>query len=217
MALSFLDNVDYRGKKPNFTRDLFETLSDMKSFSELYLPDMFIACCKETGKLYLFNRENDFDAILGRWREYSGGNTAAGTGVLTNPIEFKTSVGGIEEGTIFPIGTSIESILEQLGGKIYLSDSLFYYGVLNNKEDNINLDDLSSIESSGLVTIKITSDNQYIVFVSEKAVTEIKDSLGLPNKSEFAETQKTINGKSYYIYISNNLITCADFAYTIKN
>lgn len=216
MALSFLDNVDYRGKKPNFTRDLFETLSDMKSFSELYLPDMFIACCKETGKLYLFNRENDFDAILGRWREYSGGN-AAGTGVLTNPIEFKTNVGGIEAGTIFPIGTSIESILEQLGGKIYLSDSLFYYGVLNNKEDNINLNDLSSTESSGLVTIKITSDNQYIVFVSEKVVTEIKDSLGLPNNSEFTETQKTINGKSYYIYISNNLITCADFAYTIKN
>lgn len=217
MALSFLDNVDYRGKKPNFTRDLFETLSDMKSFSELYLPDMFIACCKETGKLYLFNRENDFDTILGRWREYSGGDAAAGTGVLTNPIEFKTSVGGIEAGTIFPIGTSIESILEQLSGKIYLSDFLFYYGVLDNKEDNIDLNDLSSIESSGLVTIKITSDNQYIVFVSEKVVTEIKDSLGLPNNSEFTETQKTINGKSYYVYISNNLITCADFAYTIKN
>lgn len=216
MALSFLDNVDYRGKKPNFTRDLFETLSDMKSFSELYLPDMFIACCKETGKLYLFNRENDFDVVLGRWREFSG-DVIAGTGVLTNSIEFKTNVGGIEEGTIFPIGTSIELILEQLSGKIYLSDSLFYYGVLNNKEDNINLDDLSSIESSGLATVKITSDNQYIVFVSEKVVTEIKDSLGLPNNSEFTETQKMINEKSYYVYTSNNLITCADFAYIIKN
>lgn len=215
MALSFLDNIDYRGKKPNFTRDLFETLSDMKSFSELYLPDMFIACCKETGKLYLFNRENDFDATLGKWREYSGG--AAGTEVLTNSIEFKTDIGGIKAGTTFPIGTPIESILEQLSGKIYPSDFLFYYGVLNNKEDNIILNDLSSIESSGLVIIKITSDNQHIVFVSEKAITKIIDSLGLPNNSEFTEIQKTINGKSYYVYISNNLITCADFAYTIKN
>jgi hypothetical protein len=33
MALSFLDNVDYRGKKPNFTRDLFETISDMATFN----------------------------------------------------------------------------------------------------------------------------------------------------------------------------------------
>ena len=72
MALSFLDNVDYRGKKPNFTRDLFETVADMAAFNENYLPDVFLACCKN-GKVYVFNRENTVDATYGKWREVQGG------------------------------------------------------------------------------------------------------------------------------------------------
>ena len=41
MALSFLDNVDYRGKKPNFTRDLFADIATMAAFNENYLPSRF--------------------------------------------------------------------------------------------------------------------------------------------------------------------------------
>lgn len=74
MALSFLDNVDYRGKKPNFTRDLFETVADMVAFSENYLPDVFITSCKEDGKIYVFNRNNSVDATFGKWRELQGGS-----------------------------------------------------------------------------------------------------------------------------------------------
>lgn len=73
MALSFLDNVDYRGKKPNFTRDLFDTIADMAAFNENYLPDIFFACNKEDGQLYIFNRDNAVDATLGKWRPIEGG------------------------------------------------------------------------------------------------------------------------------------------------
>ena len=74
MALSFLDNVDYRGKKPNFTRDLFDTVADMAAFNENYLPDVFLACNKEGGKVYVYNRDNSIDATLGKWREIEGGS-----------------------------------------------------------------------------------------------------------------------------------------------
>lgn len=73
MALSFLDNVDYRGKKPNFTRDLFDTIADMAAFNENYLPDVFLTCNKETGKPYVYNRNNEIDTTWGKWRPVEGG------------------------------------------------------------------------------------------------------------------------------------------------
>ena len=68
MALSFLDNVDYRGKKPNFTRDLFSTIAEMASYSENYLPEVFLTVCAEDGKAYIYNRNNEVDPTLGKWR-----------------------------------------------------------------------------------------------------------------------------------------------------
>ena len=77
MALSFLDNVDYRGKKPNFTRDLFADIATMAAFNENYLPNVFMACNEEDGQPYIFNRNNTVDATFGKWRPIEGG--AGGT------------------------------------------------------------------------------------------------------------------------------------------
>lgn len=49
------DNFNYRGKKPNFDRDSFDTLYDMKNYSKNSLDDGHISYCKETGKHYKFN------------------------------------------------------------------------------------------------------------------------------------------------------------------
>ena len=46
------DNFNYRGKKPNFDRDSFDTLQDMKNYSENSLDDGHISYCKETDKHY---------------------------------------------------------------------------------------------------------------------------------------------------------------------
>ena len=73
MALSFLDNVDYRGKKPNFTRDLFADIATMAAFNENYLPYVIMACNEEDGQPYVFNRDNAVDATLGKWRPIEGG------------------------------------------------------------------------------------------------------------------------------------------------
>lgn len=57
------DNFNYRGKKPNFDRDSFDTLQDMKNYSENSLDDGHISYCKETGKHYKFNSNNQSDNI----------------------------------------------------------------------------------------------------------------------------------------------------------
>lgn len=63
------DNFNYRGKKPNFDRDSFDTLYDMKNYSENSLDDGHISYCKETSKHYKFNSNNQSDPTTGKWVE----------------------------------------------------------------------------------------------------------------------------------------------------
>lgn len=60
------DNFNYRGKKPNFDRDSFDTLQDMKNYSENSLDDGHISYCKETNKHYKFNSNNQSDPTTGK-------------------------------------------------------------------------------------------------------------------------------------------------------
>ena len=75
MAVSILDNWDYRGKKPDFGRNLFETIDEMVAFSENYLPAVYECNVVENGNRYRYNVSNIEDPILGKWRlvESSGG------------------------------------------------------------------------------------------------------------------------------------------------
>lgn len=68
MAISFLDNINIKKKAPNVERDLFATIEDMVAWSENYLPDVFETNVIETGKRYRYNRSNEVDLELGKWR-----------------------------------------------------------------------------------------------------------------------------------------------------
>lgn len=72
MSVNLLDNLSYLGKKPSFSRDLHLTLEEMKNFNPNFLSDMYISCCIETGKVYCYNVNNEFDETLGKWREIIG-------------------------------------------------------------------------------------------------------------------------------------------------
>lgn len=67
------DNFNYRGKKPNFDRDSFDTLQDMKNYSENSLDDGHISYCKETNKHYKFNSNNQSDPTTKK--DYSDKNS----------------------------------------------------------------------------------------------------------------------------------------------
>ena len=78
MAISLIDNLKIQNKKQNVERDSFATIADMVSYSPNYLPNIFHAMCEETGKMYVYNVNNDIDPVLGKWREYGSGG---GTGI----------------------------------------------------------------------------------------------------------------------------------------
>ncbi len=90
MAISLIDNLKIQNKKQNVERDSFATILDMVSYSPNYLPNIFHAMCEETGKMYVYNVNNDEDETLGKWREFSGGS---GGGTADVPIE-KIKVNG---------------------------------------------------------------------------------------------------------------------------
>ena len=65
---------------PDFTRSMFNTVAEMKAVSKKYMPYVYIATCKETGKAYIYNKNNEIDETLGLWREFGSGGTSSGSG-----------------------------------------------------------------------------------------------------------------------------------------
>ena len=76
------ENFAYSGTKQNFDRDSYATLAEMKAVKAKKMPSIFHATCAETGKLYIYNKDNDVDETLGKWREV-GGSAEAGSETLT--------------------------------------------------------------------------------------------------------------------------------------
>ena len=65
---------------PDFTRSMFNTVAEMKTVSKKTMPYIYIATCKETGKAYIYNKNNEIDETLGLWRELGAENTSSGSG-----------------------------------------------------------------------------------------------------------------------------------------
>ena len=78
MGVSILDNWQYLGKKPDFTRQLFETVADMVAFNENYLAPVYECNVIEDGCRYRYQLTNDLDPVLGRWRKVEGGSGTTG-------------------------------------------------------------------------------------------------------------------------------------------
>ena len=68
MALSFVDNISYLGKKPLDSRHIFKTIADMKNFNENYLPPLAICQNEQDGNIYTYDVSNTVDSTLGKWR-----------------------------------------------------------------------------------------------------------------------------------------------------
>lgn len=91
MALTIGDNFSYQGQKPNFERDRFDTLAEMKAFAETSLDDGHLSYCVEDGKHYVFNSSNEEDATTGKWREFT-------SGISEIPEASDSEYGGIKTG-----------------------------------------------------------------------------------------------------------------------
>ena len=103
MSISMLDNISYKGRKPDNVRSQFNTIAEMVSFSEDYLPKIYITLNAETGKQYMYKRSNSVDALLGKWREL-------GIDYLADNISYENSN--------YPSWTNVKEALDGIMAKI---------------------------------------------------------------------------------------------------
>ena len=129
------ENFTYSGTSQNFERDSYATLVEMKAVKAKKMPSIFHATCEETGKLYIYNKTNPDDEILGKWREVSGSGAsdisgAAGgffinaSGDSNNLIFDKTPAevnAAIEQGSIIIVNANnAKFLLADVNNGIYL-------------------------------------------------------------------------------------------------
>ena len=129
------ENFTYSGTSQNFERDSYATLVEMKVVKAKKMPSIFHATCEETGKLYIYNKTNPDDEILGKWREVSGSGAsdisgAAGgffinaSGDSNNLIFDKTPAevnAAIEQGSIIIVNANnAKFLLADVNNGIYL-------------------------------------------------------------------------------------------------
>lgn len=67
--IQVIDNFQYKGRKPNFERDQFDTIIEMRQFPEGAIDDGHVSYVKETGERYTFKSSNANDATYGKWRK----------------------------------------------------------------------------------------------------------------------------------------------------
>lgn len=94
MAVPFNDNLEYLGSKPDFTRQQYDTVAEMAAAKPKKMPELYIAFCLETRKVYLYNKKNEDDETYGRWREFGSGGTG-GSQVTSMPVASSFELGNV--------------------------------------------------------------------------------------------------------------------------
>lgn len=202
MAISLIDNLKIQNKKSNVERDCFKTISDMVSFSPNYLPNLFHAMCEETGKMYVYNINNNEDPVLGKWREYGSGvgtdekvkltSTSTDAKYLNELIDNSTIevdtdneclvVKKIEGQTVtvaeinFLAGVT-ENVQTQINN---LSKSMTMYGVFSTKADLLASVSPAPVDGNTAIVIADEDNNNkqmtYIYIASNSAWTQVAES-----------------------------------------
>ena len=108
--MKITENFTYIGTSQNFERDSYATLAEMKAVVDKRMPDIFTATCKETGKFYIYNKSNEIDETLGKWREVSSGASSGNSGTAEDTAYTNES---------FPQYDNVDLALDALFNKVY--------------------------------------------------------------------------------------------------
>ena len=165
MAISMADNFELKTKAQNFERDSFDTLAEMKSYNENYLPDIFTATCKETGLIYIFNRNNSLDASTGRWRELDTSISAEeGNALVKKDDGLYVGASSVE------ISKQADNILAEKSDGLYVPET-----DMSGKVDKETGKGLSTNDFTDTLKQKITDNESHIGDVTTFAVTSVSD------------------------------------------
>ena len=169
MAISLIDNLKIQNKKQNVERDSFATILDMVSYSPNYLPNIFHAMCEETGKMYVYNVNNDEDPDLGKWRVLEG----QGGGTADVPIE-KIKVNGELQ---TPVNKVVDITVPSIEGLTKDADlaTVAKSGSYNDLADKPIIPSLDGYAKTTEIPSKVSqleNDSNYLSSIPEEYVTD---------------------------------------------
>ena len=131
--------------QPNFTRDIFKTIAEMKAVPKKKMPKMLISACLETGKIYVYNKSGEVDETLGLWREIGfakneQGDSGTGSGISVD--EVKNLIKAAMTHTMYQFDTlpdgNIDGIEFQIGDRAYQGSDKKIYVVEDEYDGSIS-------------------------------------------------------------------------------
>ena len=140
MAISLIDNLKIQNKKQNVERDSFVSIADMVAYSPNYLPNLFHTMCEETGKMYVYNVNNDIDPVLGKWREYGSGVGTDETVKLTSTSTDAKYLNELIDNSTIEVDVNNDClIVKKIDGQTAtVAEINFLTGVTANVQEQIN-------------------------------------------------------------------------------
>ena len=131
--------------QPNFTRDIFNTIAEMKAVPKKKMPKMLISACLETGKIYVYNKSGEVDETLGLWREIGfakneQGDSGTGSGISVD--EVKNLIKAAMAHTMYQFDTlpdgNIDGIEFKIGDRAYQGSDKKIYVVEDEYDGSIS-------------------------------------------------------------------------------
>ena len=187
--MKITENFTYIGTSQNFERDSYATLAEMKAVVDKRMPDIFTATCKETGKLYIYNKNNEVDETLGKWREISidGDDYAKKTDIPTtlpanggnaDTVNNHTVESNVPADAVFT-DTTYESVTQTEDG-------------LMSSADKAKLDGVEEGATKTLIDIGLSSTSTNPV--QNKVVTDALNNKA--DKSKYSDTTINVGRKA---------------------
>ena len=189
--MKITENFEYIGTQQNFERDSYATLAEMKAVADKRMPDIFTATCKETGKFYIYNKNNEADETLGKWRELNiDGDEYVTKTYLDTEIAKKADITSIPSKVSELTNDSNYQTVEQISSTVtteiakVIADAPENFDTLKEMSDWIagHEDDASAMNSA-------ISDNK-------TAITALQS--GKADKSEIPTTVSELTDSSSY-------------------
>ena len=140
MAISLIDNLKIQNKKQNVERDSFVSIADMVAYSPNYLPNLFHTMCEETGKIYVYNVNNDNDPVRGKWREYGSGVGTDETVKLTSTSTDAKYLNELIDNSTIEVDVNNDClVVKKIDGQTAtVAEINFLTGVTANVQEQIN-------------------------------------------------------------------------------
>ena len=159
MAITFGDNLNFAGKKPDFVRQEYETFEDMRAVRKAQMPELYFAYCLEDRNFYKYDKSLDADPVTGNFRLFQSGSGDSDIQMDEMPTPGEEWVDKI-----------VQYIGEDDGN---FKRGFFYLGTATDHYEELPIEDVAKMkEQIALVGEQVTLRNSFGEEYITKALTK---------------------------------------------